>query len=184
MDPAPDCFKEICSYITENKLVPSKILLTHSHWDHIADTSLFKKHYHLPVYIHALDAPNLQKPGSDLLPCWISIEGVQPDVLIEENSEIQIGADLKFKVICTPGHTPGGVCFYCEMEHVLFSGDTLFQGTIGNLSFPTARPHLMWESLKKLSLLPSETVVYPGHGPSTTIGKEPWLSRAKEFFDT
>jgi glyoxylase-like metal-dependent hydrolase (beta-lactamase superfamily II) len=71
---------------------------------------------------------------------------------------------------------------YCQEEHILFSGDTLFKGSIGNLSFPTCRPDLMWDSLAKLAKLPSETIVYPGHGPSTTIGEENWLPYAKKYF--
>ncbi len=182
IDTAPGSYQKIHSYIAEKKIFPSKILLTHSHWDHIADAALFKKHTSLQVCIHPLDTLNLEKPGSDRLPCWISFEGVLPDVLLKENQIIQIG-QLAFRVIHTPGHTPGGVCFYCEEEGALFSGDTLFQGTIGSLSFPTAQPHLMWDSLKKLAALPPDTIVYPGHGPSTTIGEESWLSHAKERFE-
>ncbi len=158
-----------------------KILITHSHWDHIGDAAALKKKYRLPIYIHPLDAPNLEQPGSDKLPCWLSIEGVKPDVLIEEGALINVG-NILFKVIHTPGHSPGGVCFYCERENILFSGDTLFKGSIGNLSFPTSNASLMWPSLAKLSRLPPATVVYPGHGPRTTIGQESWLPRAKELF--
>jgi hydroxyacylglutathione hydrolase len=131
--------------------------------------------------IHHLDTPNLQNPGSDGLPCWVMIEGVSPTLLLKEGMEIPLGK-LKIQVIETPGHTPGGVCFYLPDHHLLFSGDTLFQGTIGNLSFPTARPELMWQSLSKLAKLPQETRVLPGHGPETTIGKEPWLERAETLF--
>lgn len=181
VDPAPESAHKIITYLTENQLIPDKILLTHSHWDHIADTSVLKKKYHIPVYIHSLDTPNLLEPGADGLPCWIEIEGVQPDRLVKEGDEIAVG-NLKAHVIETPGHTPGGVCFYFEEPGVLISGDTLFKGTIGNLSFGTSRPHLMWDSLKKLAGLPPQTQVYPGHGPSTTIGAEKWLNRAEEYF--
>jgi glyoxylase-like metal-dependent hydrolase (beta-lactamase superfamily II) len=70
---------------------------------------------------------------------------------------------LQLQVIHTPGHSPGGVCFYLADQKTLISGDTLFRGTIGNLSFPTARPKLMWSSLKRLAQLPQDTKVYPGH---------------------
>lgn len=181
IDPAPESLLEICAYITKNQLIPDKILLTHSHWDHIADTATLKAKYPVPVCIHALDAPNLEQPGTDGLPCWISFEGVTPDVLLNEGDVVRVG-NLSFEVIFTPGHTPGGVCFYDKKDGILMSGDTLFQGTIGNLSFPTARPNLMWDSLKKLSKLPPETRVYPGHGPSTTIGSESWLADAERIF--
>jgi len=74
------------------------------------------------------------------------------------------------------------VGYYDPDRGVLISGDTLFQNTIGNLSFPTAIPDLMWKSLKKLAKLPPETAVLPGHGPSTTIGRESWLDRAQDYF--
>jgi glyoxylase-like metal-dependent hydrolase (beta-lactamase superfamily II) len=181
IDPAPGSAEKILSHLSKKQWQPSKILITHSHWDHIADTAQLKQKLNVPVYVHSLDAPNLKMPGSDNLPCWIEIEGVVPDVLVEEGDTIPIG-ELQFQVIHTPGHTPGGVCFYLKEQGTLFSGDTLFKGTIGNLSFPTAQPELMWTSLEKLSKLPFETKVYPGHGPSTTIGQEKWLSNAKKIF--
>lgn len=181
IDPAPDSSNAIISYLTKNQLRPDKILITHSHWDHIADTAVLKNKFNLPVFIHAADSKNLEIPGSDQLPCWIDFEGVKPDGFFKEGDKILVG-NLQFEVIDTPGHTPGGVCFYCAEKHVLLSGDTLFKGTIGNLSFPTARPKLMWESLKKLSKLPPQTVVYPGHGSMTTIGQERWLAEAEAIF--
>ena len=181
IDPAPESFDEIVSYISKNQLIADKILLTHSHWDHIADVAPLKKHYSIPIHIHPEDAPNLEKPGSDGLPCWIPIEGVKPDNFFKDKEVVHVG-NIAFEVIHTPGHTPGGVCFYSKKDHTLFSGDTLFKGSIGNLSFPTSNPSLMWSSLDKLAKLPSDTIVYPGHGPATTIGDESWLPNAKQIF--
>lgn len=181
IDPAPESFDALTSFIENHQLKPVALLLTHSHWDHIADAAPIQEKYQLPVYIHDLDAKNLESPGSDGLPCWITIQGIKPTYLIIEGDSIPVG-DLNFTVIHTPGHTPGGVCFYCPEEKTLLSGDTLFQGTIGNLSFPTARPSLMWPSLAKLALLPPDTKVYPGHGDPTTIGQEKWLSNAERIF--
>ncbi len=181
IDAPPDATQVIEDAVQKYHLKPQKLLLTHSHWDHIGSAHDLKTHLGLKVGIHSLDAPNLENPGSDGLPCWISIPPVKPDFLLREGDLISVGK-LHFKVIETPGHTPGGVCFYNEPYKILFAGDTLFQGSIGNLSFSTARPSLMWPSLKKLNLLPRETKVYPGHGPSTTIGAETWLDRAEELF--
>lgn len=181
IDPAPGSFQSIENFLEQHQLTPTKILLTHTHWDHIGDVYPLKEKYSLPVYVHEYDAFNLENPGSDGLPCWIPIEGVIPEHLIKEGEKISVG-NLVFEVIETPGHTPGGVCFYSKEKQVLFSGDTLFRGTIGNLSFPTSRPHLMWQSLTKLSALPPQTRVFPGHGPETTIGSEKWLERAEELF--
>jgi hydroxyacylglutathione hydrolase len=181
IDPAPNSADAIASFITRQNLKPVALLITHSHWDHIGDAAAIATRYQIPAFIHELDRENLESPGSDGLPCWISITPLTPAHLIEEGDVIPVG-NLKFTVIHTPGHTPGGVCFYSPEEHTLFSGDTLFQGTIGNLSFATARPNLMWPSLEKLSLLPPDTKVFPGHGAPTTIGHEKWLARAEEIF--
>lgn len=181
IDPAPGSAEALLDFVHEHQLTPKAIWLTHSHWDHIADVAKLLKKFPVPVLIHPEDAENLIHPGSDKLPCWITIEGVTPTHLLQEGEILTIGTS-KAKVIFTPGHTPGGVCFYLPEEKLLFSGDTLFQGTIGNLSFPTARPSLMWKSLAKLDKLPSDTVILPGHGPSSTIGAESWLGRAEELF--
>lgn len=181
IDPAPSSASSLINYVKNNHLLPESILLTHSHWDHIADISEVNKQFNLPVGIQEEDAGNLTEPGSDGLPCWIAIDSVKPQFFIHHLEEITLGT-LKIQVIHTPGHTPGGVCFYIPAQHLIFSGDTLFAGTIGNLSFPTARPALMWKSLAILAKLPSDTLVLPGHGPSTTIGKEKWLENAEEYF--
>lgn len=171
LDPAPGSFLEVKNFLNSHQLKAQKILLTHSHWDHIADVKQIKEHYQIPVYVHALDAPNLQNPGSDGLPYWIVIPAVQPDFLLEEGIQVAIGTIL-LQVLHTPGHSPGCVCFYEPIHHVLFSGDTLFKGAIGNLSFPTSQPSLMKSSLAKLARLPLQTRVFPGHGPMTTIEAE------------
>jgi hydroxyacylglutathione hydrolase len=171
IDPAPDSFFEIQPFIVHHKLHLRKILLTHSHWDHIADVKKFKDEYAAPVYIHSFDVPNLKQPGSDGLPCWLEIPSVEPDMLLEEGMEVTVG-ELKLQVIHTPGHSPGSVCFYEPKEKILLSGDTVFKGTMGNLSFPTSQPSLMGRSLAKLARLPADTKVFPGHGPTTTIGEE------------
>ena len=174
IDPAPESAPTLMAYIEKKELHPKAIWLTHSHWDHIADTAILKKHYQIPVYVHPEDKGNLESPGSDGLPCWLTIEAVKPTHFIQDQDILSVG-NLEFQVIYTPGHTPGGVCFYNSEAKILISGDTLFKGSMGNLSFTTGRPALMGSSLARLAELPKETVVYPGHGPTTTIGQERWL---------
>jgi len=181
IDPGVDSADTLIQALDSHSLTPKAILLTHSHWDHTADVATLKKKFDIPIYIHPLDAPNLISPGADGLPLYISIEGIEPTHHLEEGQEIIIGT-LHWHVIHTPGHSPGGVCFYCKEEQTLLSGDTLFQGSIGNLSFPTSDPDQMWISLKKLEKLPPETKVYPGHGNPTTIGAESWLPDAQRLF--
>ena len=109
------------------------------------------------------------------------IKGARPSHDLVEGQILRVG-QLKALVIATPGHTPGGVCFYFKKENILISGDTLFKGSIGNLSFPTAEPAKMWHSLKQLARLPPDTHVYPGHGGPTTIKEEYWLDEAENHF--
>jgi len=147
------------------------LLLTHSHWDHIADAAPLKEALHVPLLVHIEDAKNVEEPGADGLPFHIPIEEALCDGYLIDGQKIKLG-EMEIRVIHTPGHTPGGVCFYIPQEGALFSGDTLFQGSIGNVELPTADPERMWESLKRLGTLPLDTKVYPGHGRSTTIGQE------------
>ena len=164
--------------VSDLSLHVDMILLTHSHWDHIAEVSDLKNALKVPVYIHKDDAENLETPGADQLPLFFPVKGVKPDGYLHGEQQLHVGR-LRIDVIHTPGHTPGGVCFYLPDQKALFSGDTLFRGTIGNLSFPTSRPELMWDSLKKLAALPADTKVYPGHGGPTTIGAERWIAQAQ-----
>jgi glyoxylase-like metal-dependent hydrolase (beta-lactamase superfamily II) len=125
----------------------------------------------LPVWVHKFDQKNLEEPGSDGLPIMGVIEAVKADGILEDGQKVVIG-ELEFEVIFTPGHSPGGVSFYFEKEKVLFSGDTLFKGTHGNISFPTSNQEDMRDSLLRLMKLPNDVRVYPGHMEDTTIGEE------------
>ena len=169
VDPAPDSYADLTKAAKDCEM--KAIFLTHSHWDHMADTKKLKDFFSIPVYVHQRDSFNLSCPGSDGLPLFMPIEGVQSDCDLVDGQILTIG-HLQICVIHTPGHTPGGVCFYIKKEKALLSGDTLFKGAIGNLSFPTANADAMWQSLRTLNQLPEDTCIYPGHGPFTTIGAE------------
>ncbi len=177
IDAPQDSFLKITRECQKRFCTLEKLILTHSHWDHIAEASLFK----LKSYIHSEDAHNLKNPGADKLKSWISIEAVEPAGYLKEGDNFFIGESL-WKVLHTPGHSPGGICLYCEAEGVLISGDTLFKGSLGRVDLPTSEPERMWTSLKKLSILPKETQVFPGHGSPTTIGDENWLAQAEQMF--
>lgn len=153
------------------------ILLTHYHFDHIGAASYIKQKYNSCVYASKIDAPFIE--GTKQLPVMHRrVKNCKCDTLLENNDEITIGK-ITLKVIETPGHSLGSVCFYCEdtgLEKntnknipVLFSGDTLFFSSCGRVDFEDSRPDLMEKSLNKLAKLPSDTLVLPGHGQMTTI---------------
>lgn len=165
----------ILKAVQEQGLTVSAIFITHSHWDHIADCDLLKKILNIPIYIHKNDEANLNLPGSDKLPLFFPIQGVTADGLLKEGDIFHVGK-LEIYVIETPGHSPGGISLWIPKEKILFTGDTLFHGTMGRVDFPTSSPADMRASLKKLGQLPQETKVFPGHGPSTTIAEESWIN--------
>jgi hydroxyacylglutathione hydrolase len=181
IDPAYHSEKKILKKAEKENLQIEKIYLTHSHWDHIADLAPLVKILQCPVFVHKEDAENVKNPGSDQLPLFISINGVDNLEFLEEGQMHHLGK-LSFTIITTPGHSPGGVCLYFNKEKILISGDTLFKGSFGNISFPGCDAEKMFLSLKKLAKLPKDTTVIPGHGAKTTIGQEPWMDQAKQHF--
>lgn len=180
IDPAYQSTEKILEKGEALGLSFEKIYLTHSHWDHTADLAALKRELGCPIYVHKLDSENVKNPGVDGLPLFIPIEGITPDYFLEEGQIHSIG-NLSFIVIHTPGHSPGGVCFFFEKEKVLISGDTLFKGSYGSLSFPGCNEEDMFQSLQRLATLPKDTKFYPGHGPSSVLGEETWLSNARKF---
>jgi glyoxylase-like metal-dependent hydrolase (beta-lactamase superfamily II) len=140
------------------------------------DASIVKEHFpHVRVYVHSKDRESLVHPDSTF---YLKPKAVIPDVVLEGNETIFVGK-IEIQVIYTPGHTEGSVCYYLSQEKLLFSGDTLFRGTIGRIN---GSESMMWESLQKLSHLPPDTRVIPGHSKDTTIGEEAFLSNPKKFF--
>jgi len=147
------------------------IVNTHGHVDHIGADREIKDATGAPLCIHRLDAPLLADPGRNLSG-WAGdpLPPVAPGRLLEDGDTIEVG-QLRFRVLHTPGHTPGGICLLGE--GVVFSGDTLFAGSVGRTDFPGGSHATLVRSIReKLLVLPDETVVYPGHGPATTIGEE------------
>ena len=180
-DPGQGAAEQLLQKAKEKKVAIEKVLLTHSHWDHLVDLALVVEKLNIPVFVHKADSENVRAPGSDGIPLLFPCQGVQNLSFLEDGKQIKVG-QLILDVLHTPGHSPGSVCFYLAEQKVLISGDTLFRGSIGNLSLPTANRKDMWRSLQKLAQLPKDVRVYPGHGEMTTIGAEHWLSRAEEVF--
>ena len=148
------------------------ILLTHGHFDHIASVGELKTLYpEAKIHIHELDADKLTEAEKNLS-TWQGREITAPaaEVLLADGDSIALGAE-SLRVIHTPGHTAGSVCYYVEGR--LFSGDTLFSMSVGRWDFPGGDGKALIANInEKLMILPDQTQVFPGHGPATSIGAE------------
>lgn len=170
IDPGDDA-ADILSFIKTHDLSIASYLLTHGHMDHICALAQLYESVPAPVGIHSTD---LKWAFDNNMPSPFYPIPKRPKEIarILADGQEWIDGGLKFKVIATPGHTPGCVCFYFEEEHILFTGDTLFAGSIGRTDLPGGDSKVMGKSLSILAKLPPETKVYSGHGPSTSIAFE------------
>jgi len=144
------------------------ILITHSHWDHLGGVADLAERTGAKVYMPRQEAPVLAHP-SDWFP-EVPLRPYEADVLLDGDETLEL-AGLSFETINVPGHSPGHVAFYTE--GALFSGDVLFAGSVGRSDLPFSDWDTLFESIRALmERFPPETVVYPGHGPETTLGEE------------
>ena len=151
---------------------PVAILLTHGHFDHILAAEEIKKKYNIPIYACAKEEKTLQDPRINLTAFHMSSYTLKADVYLTDLQVVEL-AGFSVQMIETPGHTLGSCCYYLKDEGVLFSGDTLFCGSVGRTDFPGGSASDIVRSLHKLlDSLPENTEVYPGHDTSTTIGYE------------
>ena len=160
--------ERIIDTLAKKGLEPAAILLTHAHFDHIsAIPGLLEKFPDLPVYVHQKDAPMFGHPLNQLQPEYPSF--AKPKNLANLNSLDSLEG---LEILETPGHTPGGVCYHFPAMKLLLSGDTLFAGSVGRTDLPGGDMATLMDSLQKLTALPDDTLVIPGHGPHTTIAAE------------
>lgn len=151
---------------------PEAILLTHGHFDHIMAVEDIRRTFHIPVLAGEKEMELLEEPDMNLSANYEEPMSVAADRWLTDGETLEL-IGKKWNVIHTPGHTAGCLCFYIEEEGVLFSGDTLFQESVGRTDLPTASPGEIIDSvMRKLFVLPEETTVYPGHGGRSTIGHE------------
>lgn len=171
IDPAASPEK-ISEKIEEMQAKPAGILLTHGHYDHILAVEDIRKKYGIKVYACSEEQKMLLDPSINMSGFFGGGCSVRPDVLLKD-LDVFTAAGFSIQMIHTPGHTVGSCCYYIEEEGVLFSGDTLFYGSVGRTDFPDGSTAEIVRSLHKLvDSLPEETEVYPGHDASTTIGYE------------
>ena len=151
---------------------PVGILLTHGHYDHILAAEAVKEQYQIKIYACAQEQEMLREPSMNMSGYGGKSTSIKPDVLLHD-LEVFTAAGFSIQMLHTPGHTPGSCCYYLKEEGVLFSGDTLFYGSVGRTDFEGGSTADIVRSLHKLvDNLPEETEVFPGHDASTTIGYE------------
>lgn len=170
IDPGAETEK-IKEALNRHKLKPAFVINTHGHFDHIGSDDDFS----VPVYAHKKDVSLLKDPQLNLSAFFSSPYAVKSEVIALEDRQRIALRGIELEVIHTPGHTPGGICLFLRQpqKNILFSGDTLFCQGVGRTDYEGASEQVLLKSIKeKLFILPDDTVVYPGHGPSSTIGRE------------
>lgn len=167
VDPGQEADRILALLETKN-LALAGVLLTHAHFDHIgALPALTARHPKLPIYIHPNDRKVVSHPQNQLPPEYPHFDS---DTFVFR--DVREFKDFEVRVIETPGHTPGGVCYYLKAAGLLLSGDTLFAGSVGRTDLPGGDMATLMASIEMLKELPDDTTVIPGHGPFTTIGAE------------
>lgn len=170
IDPAAEA-ERILAEVENLGLTVVAVVNTHGHIDHILANDVIRKATGAPLYMHAADVEFLRHPDR-VFAQWLGAPAsfAPPDRTLADGEKVVVGRH-SFAVLHTPGHTPGGISLYGE--GVVFTGDTLFAQGVGRTDLPGGDWRQLVDSIQtKLFVLPDETVVYPGHGPSTTIGAE------------
>jgi len=174
----PGCYfaseeEQLKEFVEQNRLTPVLLLNTHCHLDHIFGNYFIHKTFGLPLHLHKLEKPVLDYgPAAGQL--WelpfVNYDGELK--FLEDDDVITIGDD-ELKVLFTPGHSPGHVSYYSKENKFILSGDVLFEGSVGRTDLPGGDFAILQETIKtRLYTLPEDTVVYSGHGNTTTIGDE------------
>ena len=173
IDPG-DNGSELVEQFKQNNWNVTSVVVTHAHLDHSGAVSDILSNFPKAIFaMHELDYPLIAQQAPSAL-TWYGHEILlprEPDQYLSHGDKIQIGNSIEYKILFTPGHTPGHICIYGHDQ--VFTGDVLFQGSIGRSDFPGSNSELLINSIKDhLMTLSADTVIYSGHGPETTIGNE------------
>ncbi len=163
--------ESLLRWIQAQELRITRIVNTHGHVDHIAENSVAKAALNVPLCIHPLDRAKLTNPELNLS-VWTGLPVISPDAdeVLDEGMSLVCG-DVTFQLFHVPGHSPGSLAFYAEGS--LIGGDVLFLESIGRTDFPDSDERALHRAIKeKIYTLPEETVIYPGHGETTSVGHE------------
>jgi len=171
--------QRILKAIEQSGLTIRYVLNTHCHFDHMGANAEIIAATKAPLALHPAELPILQAKGGA---AWFGVlvkESPLPDLELDGGQVLEIGT-LRFQVLHTPGHSPGGLTFYLKEEHAAFDGDVLFEMGIGRTDLPGGDWNTLERSIREiLYALPDDTTLYPGHGPQTTVGREkrsnPWV---------
>ena len=168
IDPGGDAAK-LMGELEKSRSVCVAILITHGHWDHLGGVADLAEATGAPVHMAAAERVALERIN-DFAPAELPLRAYTPDVLLEGGETLQL-AGIEFETVLVPGHSPAHLAYYAERS--LFSGDVLFAGSVGRTDLPFGDWDVLVASIRLLAdRFPAETVVYPGHGPTTTLGDE------------
>lgn len=174
----PGCYFEeeketLKNFISQNDLTPTHLIDTHCHLDHVFGNKMVAEAFQLTLHINEKEKAVLNFAPTSGLMYNLPFDNYTGDfILLKEGDKILLGED-ELMVIEAPGHSPGSICFYCAKQNFIISGDVLFKGSIGRTDLPMGDHQTLINNIKeKLLRLSDDTVVYSGHGPSTTVGEE------------
>jgi glyoxylase-like metal-dependent hydrolase (beta-lactamase superfamily II) len=175
-DAPPDVVDRLAQAVEQHSARPVALVITHTHWDHIGDVAVVAERFSIPVLVHEIERKRIENPSGGPEP----IAPASVARTLGDGDDVMLAA-RRFSVMHTPGHSPGQISLYNADARALFGGDTLFPDGYGTVEIPGASQEDTVATIRRLLELPDDVTVYPGHGRTTTIGRERhWMTRVAE----